>query len=316
METRADYVLVGGVVLAILAAVVAATLWLARIEFRRAANFYDIYFTGSVTGLSVGSPARYNGIPVGRVVDIRIAPQDQSRVRVTLEINVATNIREDAVASLEVQGLTGTAFVEITGGGTDAPILAPKGEERYPVISSRPSGLQQVYTSAPEVLTRLIAVADRLADLLGERNQAALGQTLDNLRQVTGAAAAHSKDIGTAIDDGVVAIHELKETLATTNATIASLDTLVGPKGEIVTSLKAIDEAARKLGAAADRVDQLVQANASSVHDFTQRGLPDVTALVGDTRRLVAELTRLSEAIERDPSRFIYGNRRDGYRPP
>src|SRR5690242_2795671 len=169
METRADYVVVGGFVIAILASLVVAVLWLARVQFNAPSNFYDVYFAGSVTGLVQGSTVRYNGIPVGRVTDIQLDSRNQQRVRVTVEVTTRTPIKTDAVASLEVQGLTGGAFVEISGGSPDAPALEREPGERYPVIASRPSGLQQVVTNAPEVLSRLITLADRFNQILGER---------------------------------------------------------------------------------------------------------------------------------------------------
>ncbi|HKW54755.1 MAG TPA: MlaD family protein, partial [Stellaceae bacterium] len=156
METRANYVAVGAFVLLLLAGAVVALLWLARGQFNRESTYYDIYFSGSVTGLAQGSAVRYNGIQIGRVVEIRIDPQNTSQVRATIEVDqAAAVIKSDVVASLEVQGLTGAAFIEITGGSQGAPPLQRREGERYPVIASRPSGLQQVVTSAPEALARL-----------------------------------------------------------------------------------------------------------------------------------------------------------------
>ncbi len=152
METRANYVVVGAFMLVLLIAIMAAILWLARPEFNREATFYDILFSGSVTGLSQGSPVRYNGIPLGRVVDIRLDPTNLERVRVTIRVETGTVIKADAVASLESQGITGLSFVEITGGSQSAPPLERKGDERYPVIVSQPSSFQRLATSAPEVL--------------------------------------------------------------------------------------------------------------------------------------------------------------------
>src|SRR5579885_674358 len=192
METRANYVAVGAFVLAVLAGVVVVLLWLARVQFNHVFAHYDIYFTGSVTGLTQGSAVTYNGIQIGRVIEIRIDPQNLQQVRVTIEVDQPTLIRSDAVASLEVQGLTGVAFVEITGGSQNAPPLEAQLGQRYPVIASRPSGLQRVVSSAPEALSRLIEVADRLAEVLDDRNRAAITETLDNMRRLSAVAAARS----------------------------------------------------------------------------------------------------------------------------
>ncbi len=72
METRAHYVAVGAFVIVILFAGFGAVLWLSRVEFRQELASYYIFFRGSVAGLTRGSAVQYNGIPVGRVIDIRV----------------------------------------------------------------------------------------------------------------------------------------------------------------------------------------------------------------------------------------------------
>src|SRR5260370_41201019 len=122
METRANYVAVGAFVLLVLAGAVVTLLWLARGEFNRESTFYDIYFAGSVTGLAQGSVVRYNGIQVGRVVEIRIDPQHLSQVRATIEVDPTTTvIKSGAVASPKIPGVTGTALGEITRCSQTAP---------------------------------------------------------------------------------------------------------------------------------------------------------------------------------------------------
>jgi len=43
--------------------------------------------------------------------------------------------------------------------------------------------------------------------------------------------------------------------------------------------------------------------------------LPQFQQLAVDTRALVGELSRAVGSLERDPSRLLYGDRREGYRP-
>jgi phospholipid/cholesterol/gamma-HCH transport system substrate-binding protein len=38
--------------------------------------------------------------------------------------------------------------------------------------------------------------------------------------------------------------------------------------------------------------------------------------LLGQTREMVRSLTRLSDELEHEPTRLIYGDRRKGYTPP
>lgn len=316
METRANYVAVGAFVLVVLIGIVVVTLWLARVEFRREFVYYDIYFTGSVTGLAQGSEVRYSGIRVGRVTEIRIDPQNLQQVRVTVELDQTVPIRADAVASLEFQGLTGTSYIEISPGSQKAPPLEVLPGQRYPVIASKPSGLERVFASAPEVLARLLDVADRLNAILSERNRTAITETLDNVRRLTGAAAERTDDLKAIIADAAVAMRDLHSALSSVDQTLVDMRRLVGEKGEARGALQAIDGAARKLDKLETDLDALVQENRPPLHDFTQRGLNELSQLIVDARSLVGELTRLTDEIERDPARFLFGGgRREGYQP-
>ena len=144
MEIRASYVVVGAVVLALLAGLVAFSLWLVDAGVDRNLARYEIAFAGSVSGLPEGGQVLYRGIPVGRVADIRIDPTNVENVLVTVEIDRETPIKEDTVATLEFQGLTGIAYVQLRGGTQQSARLDPNAAAP-PRIRSRPSTLERVF---------------------------------------------------------------------------------------------------------------------------------------------------------------------------
>ena len=168
METRANYVMVGSFVLVILAGIFVAILWLAHAQFNQKFVNYDIYFTGSVTGLSVGAPVNLNGVAIGKVIEIRLDPVNPDQVRVTIEADAQAPIKSDSVASLELTGITGIYYIEISGGTRDAPPLTREEGQRYPVIAAKPSRFASLVASAPEVMNRVIEVADRLSQILDD----------------------------------------------------------------------------------------------------------------------------------------------------
>ncbi len=312
METRANYVVVGTFVLVVLLGVFVSILWLARVEFTRTFAYYDIYFSGSVTGLNEGAPVRYSGVQIGRVIDIRLDPQNPEQVRVTLEVDATTEIKSDAVASLEITGITGVAYVEISGGSREAPTLARLEGQRFPVIASRPSQLQTVFSSAPEVLNRLIIVGDRLAELLNDQNRAAITATLDNLQQLTAVGVQDARQLATVIGDSDLAVKQFQTTMSSANETVVELrKTLVLANGAAVD----LSAALKQFDLTAQHLDGLVQDNRPALKDFTRGGLNELNQLIMDTRVLVAGLTRVVSEVERDPSRFIFGERREGYKP-
>jgi phospholipid/cholesterol/gamma-HCH transport system substrate-binding protein len=163
METRAHYVAVGAFVLAIIVLSFAAIVSLGRVEFAQDLNRYYIFFKGSVTGLSKGSLVQYNGITVGRVVDVRVDPDDLEKIQVTVEIDSnLVKIKTDARAFVETTLLSGVATIQIRGGTREA--------------------------------------AD-LNDLLNERNRKAISETLQNVQAITGAFVAPSKEVGELVDN-------------------------------------------------------------------------------------------------------------------
>lgn len=212
METRASYVVVGAFVLAFVAGIAAAVIWLADVQFDTESARYDILFDGSVTGLRVGNPVRYRGVPVGSVTDMRINEDNVEQVRVTIEVPRTTPIKEDAVASLEFQGLTGVAYVQISGGTHEAPELRPAPGQDRAVIASTPSQLEELFEMAPELLTRFIALVDRANAILDETNRENLAGTLANLNRFTATLAASSDDISRLLRESADAVAQLRAT--------------------------------------------------------------------------------------------------------
>ena len=113
----------GSLVLLLVAGLVAFIIWAVKADVDAKHTYYHVYFTGSVSGLSKVSEVRYRGVPIGTVTDIRIDAENVERVQVTLDVSGETLIKEDSVASIEMQGITGVALVQISGGRQDSADL-------------------------------------------------------------------------------------------------------------------------------------------------------------------------------------------------
>jgi phospholipid/cholesterol/gamma-HCH transport system substrate-binding protein len=305
METRAAYAMVGAFVLALLMGLAIAVLWIAHGQFSKQNMRYDIYFASVSTGLADGSPVRISGVEVGRVVAVSLDPQHSGRVRVTIEVVVDAPIRSDSVASIEITGLTGGAAVEITPGSANAPLIEVQDDQRYPIIWSRESSLQQVVANVPQLLLKITDLTDKMGALLDQRNLTAFAATLDNLSRISGAAAAHTNDLEQMLANGAAdtkdlhaAIRDLQDTMRAMQNTMRQFDAVAADATNTVRD-----------------VDALVKENRAPLRDFTQNGLSDLRDLVAQTQNLVATMTRTIDALDRDPARFLYGERRQGYKP-
>jgi phospholipid/cholesterol/gamma-HCH transport system substrate-binding protein len=322
METRASYLIVGAVVLVLIAGLGAFGVWLVRADVDRNMARYEIAFSGSVSGLPEGGQVLYRGIPVGRVAEIRIDPDDVETVLVTVEIDRETPIKEDTVASLELQGLTGIAYVQLRGGTQASARLDPDAEPP-PRIPSRPSALEQVFESTPELLTRTMAMVERLSLVLTDENLEAVARTLRNVETVTATLAARSDSIDTALAGAAemtgtiqATSKEVKDLASDLRQLTGRVDRQVdGVSGDLVATLTELQGSAAALTGAAGRFEQILGELEQPVDDFTATGLYEFTQLIGETRLLVAALSRITKEFERDPAGFLIGRTVRGYEP-
>ena len=312
MEARANYVAVGAFVLAVLAGILVATLWLARVQFQTQYQYFETHVAGPVSGLGVGAPVRLNGIDVGRVTKMALDPKDPRLVTLLLQVRDGIEIHSDSVASIESQGLTGVSYVEISGGTLGSPLLIAAEGQKYPQIASRPSSLQEVFDNAPELLSRLLIIADRLQAVLDDKNRSAIAETLVNIRDTTGMLSRRTKDIDQLIADAGTTMHNLADSSATLKSTLTNLDRTSGKADGLIASANSTFEHATKLTV---DLDALVQSSRPGLRDLTTNGTAQLTELLSEARRLVASLNRVSTGLERDPSRLLLGDRREGYQP-
>lgn len=314
METRASYVVVGTFVLALTAAAFGVVLFLTRTTFEDTPKAYMSYFTGSVTGLQVGSPVRYRGVPVGTVNDIRIDPTDVERVRVLMEIVQGTPIKTDTNSTLGLQGITGVAYIELTGGTRESKPLTATGDAKIPVIPSKTSGIQQVLATAPELLERAVAITERLALILDDRNVNSISDTLENLSKLTGTLANSSGQIEQLISDSqktFAALREAADGIAELTGGLSSkIDPIAAGAQDVVVD---VQKAVRGFSRIASQLELVVDENRDSIRDFSSGGLYELSQFIAEGRVLISALTRLSAQIERDPARFFFGDNQKGF---
>jgi phospholipid/cholesterol/gamma-HCH transport system substrate-binding protein len=312
METRAHYVAVGAFVMTMLAIALAAVLWMARGALTMEFANYDIYFEGPVTGLRDGAEVDYNGVPVGKVSDVRIDPANVEKIRVTIAIGAEVAIKTDAQASVETNILSGVSYIQIVGGTKDAPLLVPKPGERYAVIKSHRSRLASVTARAPQLLDKLNDTAERLNALLDDKNRQALAESLENLRVFTSGLSDHNKEFTTLVDSANTATHSLTTLLDDVDRSYT------GPQGlgnQLSSAIANFDRVARNLNDTNRQLQSAIQDVRPGLRTFSTQTLADVGNLVTQARQLVSGLNRVAVEIERDPSRVLFGDRREGYRP-
>lgn len=298
MEAKVNYILVGIFVLFLGTVLIAGVLWFsAGAGPRKEYDRYLVYPTESVSGLSVDAAVHYRGVPVGRVAEMSLDPEDPERVRVLLEIQQGTPIKEDTVATLEFQALTGVANINLTGGTRTAAPLRARGDKPYPVIKSAPSLWGRLEIVMSELSRNIKGTADRLNDVLSDNNRRALEQTLAHMEQLTGTLAARSPKLATAVDDLAGTLHNAGEVSARLPAVMQ----------QVQQSVTALNRMADEMSKAGDTLNQVMVTSGKDVERFTSETLPQMGALVVELRETAESLRRVLGELERDPGALLFG---------
>jgi len=122
-------------------------IWLGMSNYLGTGQLYVSYFDESVQGLDEDSPVKYRGVSVGRVHDIRMAP-DENLIQVILKIESGLKHRQSMdhlVAQLKSVGITGLMFIEIDRRKKEDIPLTPEitFETGYPIIPTKSSGVKK-----------------------------------------------------------------------------------------------------------------------------------------------------------------------------
>lgn len=336
METRASHLLIGSFMLLMISAAFAFVMWLAKIEIDQEFDHYTIYFEGSVSGLSPAGEVRYNGVPVGTVQSIALDPKNPARVKVGIKIAGSTPVKEDSVAVLEMQGITGVSYVQLSGGSPESPALSKKPGETRPVIASKPSQIDELFTGAPELINKFIKLVSEATQLFDESNRKALADILANVDEVTGTVADRSAEIDEILSNVNKMSADIRQAAKSTNTLLSGLNEDAGElieSAEVTLSmmrgtLSSTDETLekdlrpmlKKINAAAESFDKmstelggLLEENDDVLTDFFGEGLFEFTRLVSEMRLLVDNLNRVTAQIESDPAQFLFGNSQKGF---
>jgi phospholipid/cholesterol/gamma-HCH transport system substrate-binding protein len=300
MDREANYVAIGAFVLLVVVMAAGFVLWYSDAGDGQAVRRYEIYFDGSVSGLSEGSTVRYLGVAVGRVMRIGIDPRDPGRVRVVADIQESTPIEADTVARLSLQGVTGLLTINLQ---PRTPGVAPSQRTerpKFPVIPSEQSQFDVLVSSLPDVVAKAGEALDRINTILSDRNVAAVEAALANAERA-------SADLPAAVADARVMFRDMKVAANEMQTTMEGLGALSGTGGQDVKAAAArLREVADTLASTASRLDRLVAESEDNVSRFAEEGLAEFEQLMRETRNAVRSFDALTSGLEQDPSRLIY----------
>jgi phospholipid/cholesterol/gamma-HCH transport system substrate-binding protein len=293
-----SYSIVGAFVIALGAVLVAGVLWLASGgAWQKKVDLYRAIEDESVAGLNLNAPVKYNGVDVGKVRAIELDHANPNRVNLLFAIERGTPIREDTIAVLKTQGLTGIAYVELSGGAADSPpLLATPGNE-YPLIRTKPSLSARLENILTSVLTKLDGTSNAINAILSAENQAAFRSALADIAIVARTIAARRDTI----DAGIT---QAGRTLDNTAKATVQMEAVVARIGR---SADAVEKMGTEVARTSVSAGKAVDAVGADVRRFSTETLPELERLLGELGALSTSLRRLSEQTTRDPRGLIFG---------
>jgi phospholipid/cholesterol/gamma-HCH transport system substrate-binding protein len=300
VEREANYAAVGAFVLIVALLGALFVYWYSDTREHRDYNRYEIYFNGSVSGLDRGAAVRYLGVPVGRVNDMRIDPRDSARVEVIADIDARTPISSQTIAQLQLQGVTGLLFIDLSNAGDAQKVPPAVPGLKYPVIRSAPSRFDVFLASLPELIASADVVVQRAERLLSDENVKAVATAVGNINRASSALPQTVQDLNSLIA-------ELRNSTSELGAAGRSARTLIDA---VDPDVRATTQRLRVIGDnladATHQLDRVIAENRQDIRAFARDGLPAIERFVREGRAAAQDIRALSSSLRENPTQLLY----------
>ncbi|MBV53678.1 MAG: hypothetical protein CL816_06410 [Coxiellaceae bacterium] len=297
MSSKVNYTLVGLFVVIFAFISLFLFFWLHYKGGRTVYNTYVMYVHDDVTGLSVQSPVRYTGVPVGYVENINLDSRNPQLVRIMLKIKAGAPILTSTVATLSVQGITGSAYVALEATSDNAPLLKPKAGQAYPVIQTRPSLLNKLTNALPDVADNLQILTARINDALNQQNLDALSKIMSDIQHFTSSLSASSPDFSKIVDS-------VNETMRNAAQGSRQLPDLINKTNKAMSD---INDTVNEIDKATRSFKEVLGSTSILLSNTTQQLLPTTYSLVQRFNTLSVSLQNFTNELSRNPSMLIRG---------
>jgi len=300
MDRDANYVAVGAFVLLVIAMTVTFVFWYTDQQDKQIYLRYEIYFPGTVSGLTRGSPVRYLGVDVGKVTRIMIDPERRNRVLVIADIEATAPIDGRTQASLSLQGITGLLYIDLQQDrNATAPGALAEGLH-YPVIRSAQSDFDVLVSNLPALSTHLVELVERFNQLFSDENVRSFKTTLDNVRLASERLPGTVREAQELVAD----VRHAAQEVGGAAADLRVMEAHTAP--DIESAIANLRHVADNLARTSNRLEHFVADNEPGVSRFTHQSLPEFEQLLRESREAARDFRDLSRSLKQNPSQLIY----------
>ncbi|HAT6976795.1 TPA: MCE family protein [Legionella pneumophila] len=299
MESKTNYTIVGLVVLILTAGLLSAGLWLSVGFNQKEYTSYTVYLKESVSGLSIESPVKFNGVQVGYVKEIKLNKNDPRQVELLLNIEKSTPITTSTSATLITQGITGVTYVGLSAGSSDLTPLRKMPGEPYPVIPSKPSLLNQLDAVLKEVAENVGAVSEKAQLIFNEENADNVRKSLANIERITEIIADNGQSIDSSLNNFDVFVANMAKASKQFPQLIKDLKT----------GISKFKSLADNMSTAGKDVSKTMIAGKNTIDQISQQAIPPAVILLRRLNAISANLEKVSNEMRQNPSVIIRGTK-------
>lgn len=271
METKANYAIVGFFTIAVVLLAFGFVYWMSSYGREGKMERLIVRIPGSANGLSVGSPVRFNGIPIGSVRALDFDRNDPAFSLAVTEIRADSPVYPTTRAVLEVQGFTGAAYIELSGGDPKSePLLVTAQKEgKVATIRAMQSGVTNIVATASEILDRTDKTLVTLQGFINDNRQP-LTNTINNVEVFT-----------KALHDNADGVDKFLESVSALSTTVQKLS------GRLDSTLASVEDLLKSVDA--KKIDTIL-ANAQKVSEDLANASGKVDGVVKDVQVAVKDV--------------------------
>ena len=302
MEADAKYTYVGIALIALVAALIIAVIWLNRAGARGSFDYYTIYFERQpLDGLQIGGDVNMRGIKVGRVEDYALLPNEINRVRVTIRTDRRAPVRTNTVAVVARNFVTGIARISLlTPEPAGPPLTEVRDGQSFPIIAEGESSFDAIAGKVEHIGDIAVKTLDNINEVLNADNRAAIGATLANLKSLTAGLNQRMQDL----DKTLVALNGAANEVGRAGGKFAQFADNTGD--QLGPALKQADQTLKDVSTAAFALQKQTAAMARSLSDTAETTEEQLTVAASELRSAVDAATRLLDQL-RDPRAALLG---------
>lgn len=294
--SRNSHALVTGLFLLIFVSLTAvAIFWMGHLNEKR--DVYTIATRSSVSGLNPQSTVFFQGIAIGKVLNIQFDPNNSNIILIPIEVDTNILLTRGVYATLRLKGVTGLNQIELADTGKIHERLPPNDDNPAYRIPMRQSMTERLLDSGEQLLAKADHLMMRLDGLLNDENTENIGGILVNLRTLSDKLNNLDKSIDTALLGIPALSRDAQGTLKHINQLTIELQSLS----------KEIRTLSIKTGQFTDKAGYFADTGKDMGELMTNSTLPKLNQLLTDLQITSKQIRATANFLEKNPQSLLMG---------